>query len=86
MLAGLKSAKFKDGLTGKQKDVIQILRKVQYHKGKYYYGEVLEMMFSADAIMTKEWEKNGQYFSSKNEFYEAYISGYYKKILKEKTH
>ena len=86
MLAGLKSAKFKDGLTGKQEDVIQILRKVQYHKGKYYYGEVLEMMFSADAIMTKEWEKNGQYFSSKNEFYEAYISGYYKKILKGKTH
>lgn len=84
MLAGLKSAKFKDGLTGKQENIIQILQKVQYHQGKYYYDEVLEMMFAADAAMTKEWEKNGQLFNSKREFYEAYVSGSYKDVLKEK--
>lgn len=84
MLTGLKLAKFKDGLTGKQEDIIQILRKVQNHQGKYYYDEVLEMMFAADAAMTKEWEKNGQLFSSRNEFYEAYVSGEYKNVLKEK--
>lgn len=84
MLAGLKSAKFKDGLTGKKEDIVHILQRVQYHKGKYYYDEVLEMMFIADVAMMKEWEKNGQLFSSKNEFYEAYVSGDYKNVLKEK--
>lgn len=84
LLTGLKSAKFKDGLTGKQENIIRILQKVQYHQGKYYYDEVLEMMFAADAAMTKEWEKNGQLFSSRKEFYEAYVSGDYKNVLKEK--
>lgn len=84
LLSGLKSAKFKDGLTGKQENVIRILQKVQYHQGKYYYDEVVEMMFTVDASMTKEWEKNGQLFSSRNEFYEAYVSGNYKDVLKEK--
>ena len=84
MLAGLKTAKFKDGLTGKNESIIQILQKVQYHKRKYYYDEVVEMMFAADAAMEKEWEKNGSLFSSRNEFYEAYVSGEYKNVLKEK--
>lgn len=84
MLLGLKSAKFKDGITGKNENIIQILQKVQYHNGKYYYDEVVDMMFAADASMTKEWEKNGSLFSSRNEFYEAYVSGEYKNVLKEK--
>ena len=84
MLSGLKAPKFKDGLTGKNEDIIQLLKKVQYHKGKYYYNEVVDMMFAADAAMTKEWEKNGSLFSSRNEFYEAYVSGEYKNVLKEK--
>ena len=84
MLSGLKTPKFKDGLTGKNESVIQLLQKVQYHKGEYFYDEVVEMMFAADASMTKEWEKNGSLFSSKNEFYEAYVSGDYKNVLKEK--
>ena len=84
MLAGLKTAKFKDGLAGKNENTIQILQKVQYHKGKPYYDEVVEMMFTADVAMEKEWEKNGSLFSSKNEFYEAYVSGDYKNVLKEK--
>ena len=84
MLSGLKAPKFKDGLTGKNEDIIQLLKKVQYHKGKYYYDEVVDMMFAADASMTKEWEKKGSFFSSRNEFYEAYVSGDYKNVLKEK--
>ena len=84
MLEGLKTAKFKDGLVGKNENIIQILHKVQYYKGKPYYDEVVEMMFAADAAMVKEWEKNGSVFSSRSEFYEAYVSGDYKNVLKEK--
>ncbi len=84
MLSGLKAPKFKDGLTGKNEDIIKLLQKVQYHKGKYFYDEVVEMMFAADASMTKEWEKKGSFFSSRNEFYETYVSGDYKNVLKEK--
>ena len=84
MLSGLNKPKFKDGLTGKNENIIQILQKVQYHQGKYYYDEVVGMMFATDAAMEKEWGKKGSLFSSRNEFYEAYVSGDYKNVLKEK--
>ena len=83
LLSALKSPRFKDGLTKKREDISQILLRVQYHKGKCYYDEVVGLMLAADAAMQKEWGKKGVFFKSRAEFFDAYVSGDYMNILKE---
>ena len=84
LASALKNVKLKDGLESKNGDIHNLAQKVQYHKDKYYYKEVVDLMFEYDENMVKEWEKNGLLFKSKVEFYEAYVSGEYKNVLKEK--
>lgn len=54
------------------------------HKGKSSYPRIIEFVVNTNKVLSKEWEKNGTYFKDKIEFYEAYISPDYKKILKGK--
>lgn len=49
-----------------------------------WYNSTLDEYFKADTKMAKEYEKIGYLFNSKKEFFEAYISADYKKILKMK--
>jgi len=83
-LGSMKSVKMKDGRVSKNDAVQNIAQKVQYHRDKYYYEEVVSMIFEYDENLVKEWEKNGRFFKSKEDFYEAYVSGNYKQTLKEK--
>lgn len=46
--------------------------------------QLIEMVVGSNTKMLKEWDKNGDYFDDRVEFYEAYISDDYKKILKSK--
>ena len=61
-----------------------ILSEINECRNKSYYLKVLDLVFSANKDLNKEWTKNGEYFSNKAELYEAYISGDYKQILKNK--
>ena len=48
------------------------------------YPELVGIMVRANERLADEWEDNGRWFESEVEFYEAYVSENYKKILKEK--
>ncbi len=54
------------------------------NRSKPYYPELIEVALSKNEGLNKEWNKNGQYFQDKTEFYEVYISENYKHILKAK--
>ena len=60
-----------------------ILSAISESKTKLYYSQILDFVIETNKDMNKEWNKNGQYFENKSEFYNAYISDDYKKILKE---
>lgn len=49
---------------------------------KPYSQQVLDFVIETNKGLNKEWIKNGQLFENKIEFYKAYISENYKKILK----
>ena len=42
----------------------------------------MDFVIETNNGLNKEWSKNGKFFESKAEFYDAYISSDYKKILK----
>lgn len=60
-----------------------ILAAIEKGKNAPYYQEVLGVVIEKNKAMNKEWGKNGQKFDNKAAFYEAYISGNYKTILKK---
>jgi len=60
-------------------------QKVYSYKVKPYYQKVIEVLIENNKGLKKEWTKKGEKFNSKVEFYEAFTSGEYKKILKEKN-
>jgi hypothetical protein len=62
-------------------DILSIINEC---KNKSYYFEVLDLVIATNKALNKEWIKNGQYFENISEFYDAYLSEDYKKILKEK--
>ncbi|MDR0754697.1 MAG: hypothetical protein LBF04_04835 [Prevotellaceae bacterium] len=47
-------------------------------------NEIIDIVIANHAQMNKEYTKNGQLFENNAEFYNAYISGNYKQILKER--
>ena len=53
-------------------------------KKTYYYDDAIDFLISQEANASKEYQKQSKYFSSKREFFEAYISENYKTILKVK--
>lgn len=64
-----------------QKD-INMIAWVNNLKDKPYYDYVINFIINNNAGLNKEYTKNGSYFSSEEDFYEAFTSGNYKDILK----
>ena len=54
-----------------------------FFKGKYYYDDAINTVLTLNKKANKEYEKNGHYFASPKEFFEAYISSQYKAELKK---
>lgn len=63
-----------------------ILSKIASYKDKPYYSKFIDFIIETNKAINKEWSKKGEFFENKVEFYEAYISGNYKQILKLKKH
>ena len=53
-------------------------------KNKSYYNEILDFVINTNKGLKNEWINKGELFYNKIEFYEAYTSGSYEKLLKEK--
>ena len=64
------------------KDKKGIIQKVASFKNTEDYESVILFVIENNKDLSKNWEKNGQYFSSQIEFYEAYTLGNYKEIIK----
>ncbi|MBP7368765.1 MAG: hypothetical protein KA976_03450 [Paludibacteraceae bacterium] len=60
----------------------KILSAINDCRNKPYYSEVINFVIENNKGLNKEWTKNGKFFESKSEFYNAYISNDYKNILK----
>jgi hypothetical protein len=60
------------------------VQKIASYKEKSSYLRIVEFVVDTNGVLSKEWAKNGNYFNGKVEFYEAFISDDYKKILKNK--
>lgn len=66
------------------KKIREYLGHVCFQKRKcYYYDDAINVVISINKNAKKEYEKNGQYFASPKEFFEAYISSQYKAELKK---
>lgn len=50
----------------------------------YYYTDAVDILFKENLKIKQEYEKNGEFFSDREEFFQAYISSEYKSILKNK--
>ena len=61
-------------------EIINILNSLEK---SYYYDKAVSYLIQTLPKVQKEYEKNGQYFSSEIEFFKAYSSDSYSKILKE---
>jgi len=59
-----------------------ILSVISDSQNKTYYPQVIDFVIATNKALNKEWNKNGQYFKNKEEFYNAYLSEDYKNILK----
>ena len=70
----------------KEKLTKSYVQKIASYKDKPYYSKIMDFIIETNKGLNKEWTKNGVIFYNKVEFYEAYISGNYKQILKAKKH
>ena len=61
-----------------------VIKKLDELKRSYYYSDAVSYLIGAFPKVQKEYEKNGQYFKSEVEFFEAYTSDSYSSILKDK--
>lgn len=59
-----------------------ILNTIKSNQNKPYYSQIIDFVVETNKDLNKEWTKNGQYFESKVEFYNAFITADYKLILK----
>lgn len=64
----------------------EILSIIKDNQNKPYYSQIIDIVVEINKGLNKEWTKNGQYFESKVEFYNAFLSDDYKMILKNKKH
>ena len=65
------------------KDLEDIINELVKYKSVPYYSDIVNGVVDNNATLQLEWKENGQYFQSKTEFYEAYTSKNYQKILKK---
>jgi hypothetical protein len=64
-----------------RKDILSVIND---SRNEPYYLQILDFVFATNQDLNREWIKNGQYFNNKAELYDAFISGNYKQILKNK--
>ena len=78
-----KSMSFKGAKNGKNVEMLDYLDAIEEFKivDSWYYA-TLEAYLNADAKMNKEYSKVSKFFDGKKEFFEAYTSPNYSKILK----
>ncbi len=69
-----------------QKDKNEILSFINENQSKPFYLQIIDLVIETNNGLFKEWGKNGSFFKDKLEFYNAYISGNYRQILREKKH
>lgn len=60
----------------------KILSAISGSQNKPYYSQIMDFVIETNKGLNKEWSKNGQFFESKAEFYNAYLSDNYKDMLK----
>jgi len=68
----------------KEQQAKELTPKISGYKEKPYYAKIIDFVVTTNKGLTKEWDKNGNVFASKTEFFEAFISGNYKQLLKDK--
>ena len=61
-------------------EIIKVLNSLEK---SYYYDKAVSYLIQTLPKVQKEYEKNGQYFKSETEFFKAYSSDSYSRILKE---
>lgn len=87
-----KKRKFNSVLTGKYdtkknfEDInsfsVNLVNMVYACDGSAYYDKIIDILITNNSSLLTEYTKNGSYFSSEAEFYEAFSSEDYKDILK----
>ena len=77
-----KQLNFKKSMLTSNEELKSVVNRINEHKGKYYYADVIDAVFKLNDKLAKEWEKNGTYFKSKAEMFEYWISEEYDKVLK----
>lgn len=82
ILFNSKQLNFKKSLLTSNEELKSIVDRINKHKGKYYYEDVIDVVFKLNDKLAKEWEKNGTYFKSKAEMFECWIGEEYDKMLK----
>lgn len=82
MLSNWKQLNTKKALSSTKTEIMDILNRVKQHQGSYYYDDAIDVIFAYDEKLSKEWDKNGSYFKSKNEMFEYWIGEEYDKVLK----
>ena len=65
-------------------EILSLLSKIEFHRERYYYSDVMDLVFNYNEKLSKEWSKNGNYFQSKAEMYDIYIGEDYDKELKQR--
>ena len=82
MLSNWKQLNTKKALSSTKTEIIYLLSLINQHQGGYYYNDAVDVIFAYDEKLSKEWDKNGSYFKSKNEMFEYWIGEGYDKVLK----
>jgi len=68
--------------TKKEETTIYYINQIDKYKHKPYYDEVISIVIENNNKCNKYWGKHGVYFNNKSDFYNAYISGEYRKHLR----
>jgi hypothetical protein len=61
---------------------IDILNTLKNNQNKQFYSQIIDFVVETNKDLNTKWTKNGQYFKSKVEFFNAFLSTDYKMILK----
>ena len=67
-----------------KKDKKSIIQKVASFKNNSDYESVIIFVIENNKELGKKWQKEGPFFENQIEFYEAFVSGEYKEILKSR--
>ncbi len=60
----------------------KILSTISESQNKPYYSQILDFVIETNKRLNKEWNKNGQFFTNKSNFFDSYLMENYKDILK----